>query len=241
MLLNYFTYIDTEYKAYILGFIYADGCLIDNINGRQRRLSIEIQEQDGYILNLLGLSTVSRLPYIKIKPKINEMNTQVLNISSNDLVNRLIELGCNINKSKVGMKFPDLPKNLIHHFIRGFFDGDGSVTSTKVKNRYIRKTTIKLSKEFKPKVRKRIYFSSTDQEFLLKLLSYLPIKGKIGLQVKGKNNCYTYCIENQSDIEPVFQYLYKDSTVYLTRKYLKFNMSIKSEAKDTSLERLETT
>ena len=47
---SYFDVIDTEYKAYILGFIFADGCIVDNFNGRQKSLRIEIIETDGYIL-----------------------------------------------------------------------------------------------------------------------------------------------------------------------------------------------
>lgn len=45
--------------------------------------------------------------------------------SYTDLINK----GCGINKSLI-LKFPDetqVPQNLISHFIRGYFDGDGCV------------------------------------------------------------------------------------------------------------------
>lgn len=241
----YFRKIDTEYKAYILGFIYADGCLIDNLNGRQKRLSISIQEPDAHILNKLSQDVANRDYIIKYSPaqiKKNEQKQGIVNLSSNQLVTDLIRLGCNIRKSQVGMTFPIIDKSLIPHFIRGFFDGDGGITVNEVKNKYVRKTAHFVSNAFKPKLRKRAYFCSTDYEFLDKVLSYIPLTNRTYLrQVTRKQTCYTVSIESQKNIPILYNYLYENATHYLSRKKDKFNMTIKSQASTTVEEGLETT
>ena len=58
-------------------------------------------------------------------------------LTSEKTVNDLIDKGCFRNKTKI-LKFPtedQVPKHLIHHFIRGYIDGDGSISYYK-KNDY---------------------------------------------------------------------------------------------------------
>ena len=51
---SYFKNIDTEYKAYILGFIFADGSILTNIAGnRENTITVSIQKEDSYILTKL--------------------------------------------------------------------------------------------------------------------------------------------------------------------------------------------
>ena len=47
-------------------------------------------------------------------------------IGNNDIANDLNRLGVTQNKS-LDMQFPEIPEDFIRHFVRGFFDGDGSV------------------------------------------------------------------------------------------------------------------
>lgn len=54
-------------------------------------------------------------------------NVYGVHLTSDKMFNDLCSHGCVPNKSLV-LTFPkDIPENLIHHFIRGYFDGDGSV------------------------------------------------------------------------------------------------------------------
>ena len=104
----------------------------------------------------------------------------------------------------------------------------------------MRKTTNVIKNNFKQKLRKRCYFCSTDELFLKKIFEKLPVF-KYKTQIRFKRSCFTWSIEAQEDVKSLQNYLYKNATIYLDRKVNKFNMTIKSEAKDTSLERLETT
>lgn len=246
---SYFNVIDTEYKAYILGFLFADGCIVDNLNGRQKSLRCEIQLQDGYILEKLCMDICNRGYRIKMSPaqiKAGEQPKAVISINSDTLCEKLIEYGCAINKTKYGKTFPSLEKSMERHFIRGFFDGDGCLTVNKVKNRYIRKTTMNISNPFANKLRKRLYFVSTDVKFLDNILRVVQenvsLVGKPYRDCRTKiMDCHKLGFEAQKDIEQIANYLYTDATIYLKRKKDKFYMTISSQAGDKSSEGSETT
>ncbi len=233
---NYFNKIDTEYKAYILGFIYADGCVMETSVNRENTLRVSIQIEDSYILEKLLKDTNNnkitvRNPPSTIKNGWKKQGTA--SISSNQIFEDLTKLGCLPNKTKDGLYFPFIEKNYIHHFIRGFFDGDGCITIKKDIYSGKKVKTVNFSK--------RVAFTSTDNKFLDILLEHLPIT-KIYKRVKKRTLLvYTYWIERQKDIENLKEYLYKDATYFLKRKKDKFDMSIKSQAIDTSIEGLTTT
>jgi len=106
--------------AYILGFWFADG----NMRIRDGRKSFSIcqmlSEKDllQNILNVMG----SKHPISC--PKNREQAT--FEIYSKIMFDDLIYLGGRIKKTK-DMKFPIIPKEYIYDFIRGYFDGDGSI------------------------------------------------------------------------------------------------------------------
>lgn len=243
---NYFNKINNEYKAYILGFIYADGSIYQPTGNRQKVFRIGIVQEDEYILKKLSKEAAGGHKHIVKTPSSIKKNykPQVLvNISSNKLCQDLINHGCNINKSKVGMIFPKLEKKLIPHFIRGFLDGDGSIILKKLKYSYKRKTSYKLKNPHKQRYKLKIAFSCTDKVFLLEIAKQLNVKYYMA-EKKSITTLYTLWIENKEDVSQTINYLYDNATYFLTRKYnkiIEFNKTIKSEAKGTPLERLETT
>lgn len=235
--ITYFDKIDTEYKAYILGLIYADGTIDDKVRGkREWRLIISLQEEDGYVLKQLLEDTNKKELKISHPPSIKNRNWKkrvVACVNNTYLCNTLANLGCGPRKSQLGMKFPIIPENLINHFIRGFFDGDGCVTINKRLYRGVTKTT----ENYKLK----IAFTSTDNTFLDEIVKLLPIKKVYKTSKLRKQIVYTYWIENVSDVANFYEYLYKDATIYFQRKYDKFNMSTKSQVVSTLTKGLETT
>ena len=137
-----------------------------------------------------------------------------------------------------------LKKHLIPHFIRGFLDGDGSIILKKLQYKYIRKTDYKLSNPHKQQYKLKLAFCSTDKNFLLEIAKCLNISKPYITEKVRKQVNYILWIENKKEVENSINYLYSDATYFLKRKYdkvVEFNMTIKSEAEDTSSERLETT
>ena len=244
---EYFERIDDEYKAYILGFIYADGCISQPVGNRQLNFRIGVQEEDSYILNKLSVDAGGGQQHtVKTPSSISRgYKPQVcVNISSNKLGQSLIDLGCSIRKSTEGMKFPEIPTNLIPHFIRGFMDGDGSIIIKKLNYKYKRKTTYIIPNSHTQQYKLVIAFCSTDKSFLEKIIEYLPIKKAYVSEKKRRQTVYILWIENSQDVQDCLNYLYKNATYFLKRKHDKFeefNKTIKSQAEDTSSEGLETT
>lgn len=244
---NYFEKIDTEYKAYILGLIYADGSIIESKGNRQLKVVIGLQEEDGYILSKFAREaggkdiTISHVPSHRSK---NWKPTAKITVTSDKICKKLISYGCKIRKSQEGMNFPLLEEKLIPHFIRGFFDGDGSLIFKKVSYKYKRKTTNNIKKPAIQKYKLKLAFSSTDLDFLKKLLTYLPTGNHYIAERKRKQICYTLWIEAKKDVDSCIDYLYKNCNFFLKRKYAKvelFNKTIKSQAESKLSEGLETT
>lgn len=123
---NYFDIIDTQNKAYSLGFIFADGSVAKNGSG----VAISIQENDKDLLDKLnhefgGDRKLSFIEYNKKNP--NWQNQYCLSVVNHKINQDLVKHGAIPNKS-LSLEFPvDIPGDLIRHFIRGYYDGDGSL------------------------------------------------------------------------------------------------------------------
>lgn len=117
-----FERIDSEEKAYWLGFICADG----NVHSTTNQISISLAYVDLSHLEkfkkFIGAKNVI-IDYKKTK-------SYKYQFYSKKMKQDLINLGCVPRKSLV-LQFPKeklIPKNLIKHFIRGYFDGDGCLS-----------------------------------------------------------------------------------------------------------------
>jgi intein-encoded DNA endonuclease-like protein len=128
---NYFESIDSIDKAYFLGFIAADGCVYrrDN-NVQQKLLSIGIHKKDIEILQKFLSYIKSNNPIIE-STHVTDNGVVVpkcqVQIVSDKLCNDLEKY--NIVPNKTWAFSPkNIPENYIWHFIRGYFDGDGSIS-----------------------------------------------------------------------------------------------------------------
>lgn len=125
---TFFDTIDTEPKAYILGLLFADGNNGRNTTSARYHVSIDLREDDVDILRKIR-SLWANLPPLRLhRPTGNAKRNQYrLVICSKYLSLRLRELGCVERKSLV-LRFPALLEpELVRHFVRGYFDGDGSL------------------------------------------------------------------------------------------------------------------
>ena len=126
-----FDVIDTEEKAYWLGFLYADGYISTD------RASIELSlmgSDSGHLekfRNFLQYKTSIKMGIATCKGK--QFSRCRLNLVNEHFHNRLITLGC-MPKKSLQLSFPDTSifanEDLVFPFIRGYFDGDGCVTHT---------------------------------------------------------------------------------------------------------------
>jgi len=122
---DFFESIDTEEKVYWLGFLYADGYI------SERQVSIDLAKKDMGHLEKLAASVEYSGSIHKYGGSIYNYRDSVrLCLCSKQMANDLARLGCTQAKS-LDLKFPSfIPSELEYHFIRGLFDGDGSITHT---------------------------------------------------------------------------------------------------------------
>jgi intein/homing endonuclease len=127
---NVFDSIDTEEKAYWLGFIYADGCIGSSDNS----LEISLKSSDSEHLEkfnsfIKGPSNKVKIGNVKCGDKICERcRWAIHNFHIHEVLN---SYGCVPAKSLI-LEFPNESifknKSLIRHFIRGYWDGDGCLS-----------------------------------------------------------------------------------------------------------------
>lgn len=194
---TFFSIIDSELKAYLLGFFAADGSV-----NKDGRISICISEKDSYIINLFRESICKEKienKIINLKGTKNRQPQLTWRINSPTIIKDLEKFGIKNKKTYLELSMKDLDFNYRIHFLRGFFDGDGHVR----KNRFeavIVSATKNILNEF------------------IEVLDVLNIKSKITIDNKG---LFRMVIYGKINLSNFFKYVFKDSTYFLNRKYLR--------------------
>ena len=203
---TFFSKIDTEQKAYWLGFIVADGCISTEAYNT-KRLSFCINADDKEHLELFKKEVGSDAPVVITETSIKGYSSYEqarLRINSTDLCNSLIDAGITPVKSTKESFPANIPEALECHFWRGFMDGDGRITIYETKG----KKQIQLSFVGSEEIISRLHSFLVNQiPFRAKPLQMGAIKS---LTLSGKNAIKACNI------------LYKDSTVSLKRKQEKY-------------------
>ena len=129
----------------------------------------------------------------------------------------LINLGCVPVKSMI-IRIPAIPLNLMPHFIRGYFDGDGTVGIYKNSSKWNTHTL-------------RSSFCSGSQEFLEAIFLFIPTNNKTIKKAKDRN---LYSINlSVNDSISLYQYMYTNATIWLPRKREKFETFLQERCSET--------
>lgn len=217
---QFFDSIDSEIKAYLIGFYLADGSL-----SKDGRISISVTEKDQYILELYK-KYIS--PHYKITLTKEHKNRQTgyvskpmanLRIKSAKIANTLTKY--NIGNKKTYNNDIDLsfiPEKYFFHFLRGYFDGDGCVCVTNGTRKYTLKNGEEKYYTYQNYNWNIISFNERHLYFIKDFLKKYNIKSNI---LKNKK-CYLIEINKKEDFFKMRDLLYKDSNFYLTRKKEKY-------------------
>lgn len=124
---DFFSMIDTDEKAYWLGFIMADGCISENKN-KSNSIRIALQASDADHLKKFCDAIGTNRPVLINARKSDGRKYAAVEISSNKMYNDLISKGCFPRKTWGNTQI-DLDDTMLQAaFIRGYFDGDGSIS-----------------------------------------------------------------------------------------------------------------
>lgn len=202
---NYFNIIDSEEKAYFLGLLYADGCV-----SAGNRITIRLQATDKHILENFkkSIKSTAKLYLTKAK-KITHQDQYAIILSSETMYNDLIKLGC-IPKKSLILKFPtedQVPRYLIRHFIRGYFDGDGHIAFYKRKNKefYLLKSELIATEDFCNELSK----------ITLSTLGIKPSK----LRKRKETTTRYWLLGGTQQAIKFLTWIYYNSSIYINRKY----------------------
>ncbi|MDU4323863.1 hypothetical protein [uncultured Clostridium sp.] len=211
---NYFDCIDTESKAYILGFIYADGFV-----GDEKFNNIVIAVNDLEILEFIAkeFKFTGNIRKTKKGGFENSKCGYSLNFSSKIMASRLREIGLYPNKSLTIDTLPQIDKKLVRHFIRGYFDGDGSIVLSHNTSYY--KAIDGVIKYIYPTYCFMILGTKGFLEEIIKEAEFNY--AKIHNTKSEKIKCIK--INAKKEFNNIFKYLYDNSTIKLQRKYNKWN------------------
>lgn len=204
---HYFDEIDSQEKAYWLGFLYADGCVREEVKGKKYcRMTLALQPKDIEHLNKFNTAIESDYPIMTTITQLNgkEYTRKFLSVYSEIFINALVKHGCVQNKSLI-LKPPIINDSYAIDFIRGYFDGDGSICR--------KRNSINCT----------LSFLGTDD-----LLMWIAEKLDLTHYQIRKAKKYTECKElrfsKSSDVFSVYNkfYSFANPTCWLDRKYEKF-------------------
>lgn len=214
---SYFDTIDSEDKAYLLGFLIADGCIREE-KRKNGNISYRI-----CFSNSIDDKEAIELLHSKICPKatlsISNQSTKTIKRKDNYTLQwtspHMVEIL--INKYKIiphktedsEFKLPEnsIPENMWRHLIRGFFDGDGHC------GKY------------------ELQFVFTSKPFMEQILKFFKNFNIKIYEVEGKKIIYYKVVIHggKNILSFTKDFFYKDAKYYLKRKYVQFNTEVSSE------------
>lgn len=187
--------------------MYADGCVLPKTKYGEQTFKLQLQLSDIDVLQKFQEDLQSTYP-IRYdnsgKKKHSNWQTMVLlEQRSQKTVDDLKKLGCVERKSLI-LTFPtekQVPKKFIYDFIRGYFDGDGSISINFEKQSY------------------HVCFVGT--ESFIKGLSNYFSKGSV-VKDKRKSNSWYFSMGGKDNVINFYHLLYDNAHRYMNRKYYKF-------------------
>lgn len=200
--ISFFKEINSQESAYYLGLLYADGCVQSKNNAYQ--ITLKLKSDDQIIIekfrDIMSPSSPIKISYGKYS---------YFRINQKEICEQLIAHGCIPNKS-LTLKFPtSISKNLLSHFLRGYSDGDGCIYKNKLKHGINTIWKIVSTKQFCESVSKF-------------LKDELNINCSQCLTCSNNQITTTLSVGGNIQVKKLLNWLYKDSIIYLPRKFEKY-------------------
>jgi hypothetical protein len=197
----------TPQMAWVLGVIYTDGCLMRPYGSVKGRLNLSQKEPELIEKVLMLLNSNAKLLFTPKRGITGAVHR--VSISNAEVYQDLEKLGITPRKS-LSLTFPEVPVPLVRHFIRGCWDGDGSV--------YLEKNVTS-----KPCAS----YVSGSKNFIEQLVRHLVNLGlpdrTIHKSTRSKNPSYYFRYSGQPCVK-LYHVLYDgiDENMYLSRKHDRF-------------------
>lgn len=193
---NFFENIDNQLKAYWFGYMLADG----HVSPDAKVVSVSCKTPDKSHLKKFRSAVLSDYPIAEYcaETEYGTTNYARLKFVSEKMVSDLIQHGCVPRKSLILNKPNGIPESLYRHLLRGYVDGDGSITY------HDKQGTPKLS-------------MVGTQNFLQWTNENMPTPGKIYADKRRPHISYAQYVRKAATDN--IEWMYKDAEIYMERKY----------------------
>lgn len=203
-----FENVSSEEQAYWLGFLAADGCVYLPRNNRQAFVQITLQRNDEEHLQKFQSFLKSTRPILRHE-KSEDKKYSTLSISSDKIAHDIGLYGVCPRKTYTDNWPEHLPEELLPAYIRGYFDGDGSISHNFTMN-------------------KMHLVSVTIVGFLPNIQHFKDYFDKVGIKNnitidKRKKSDIPFCLlffPNKKAKNSFLHLIYDNANVYLERKYI---------------------
>lgn len=197
---HYFDEINTEAKAYWLGFLTADGYVSDT-----NTIELCLAEADKEHVEKFKKAISSKHAISLKKTNLNgkEFLSYRISIKDTIMANTLRSYGLTSDKSYTAY-IPNIPNELMRHYIRGLFDGDGSIMIRSSNSNLLNTSLISGSPQM-------------IEDFCNVVKKYIGID----MNIRDTRGLTEARLSHQYKIKSFIDWIYGESTIYLTRKYNK--------------------
>lgn len=232
---RYFDHINTEDKAYWLGFVWCDGyvCKRDKYkNGKyQYEFKLSLMKHDYNHLEKLksALESNHQLRFYKYSSSYGEGEEARLYICNKHFGSSLYEKhGLIPNRCNIDKLINHIPENLIRHFIRGVLDADGSIGDYLINDNRLTTPSLKHAVRF--------YTYENLLDFIQEYFYINKIIKKRSSKRKRHQERDGYCSElsygGTKQVPVILNHLYGGAKVYLDRKYETYLSIINRKERD---------
>ena len=204
---DYFCNIDTEEKAYILGFLWGDGSYIPSKRTIALVVAVKDESHLRRMATCIGLEPDQVRTHTSHSFGDQEFDYVKIQMSHKVFFEAMQMLGFGKKVDRM-QRMPPIPAHLVRHFIRGLFDADGYVYVNPRKFREFRQGRMEVSLRHLPAVQ-----WWTDY-----------LKQACGVEFKHcrDKSIYRVTLQRHDSLVAMYHYLYADSTIYLERKHSRF-------------------
>lgn len=204
-------------EAYILGFLYADG----STQVVSKQVCLKISKDDRQVLEEIGSYICTGYNLSEEKNK----NSLQFHISSPAIYENIEKWNLRKKKEERTQSLPPIEKHLLRHFIRGYFDGDGTIYMDK---NFLRCNICSTNIEWLQKIQELFIVEGIESKINIEKRKGRMMKCPQGM-IMSKYDMGRLFIRRNHALEKLYHYLYQDAGIRLNRKYEKFHNWMKSK------------
>ena len=207
---NYLDAIDSEDKAYFLGWMLSDGNVCNN------HLTLKLNYNDEYIIKeMFGKFSTGHTVTI-------DKNGRAMQVSSTKLINSLKSLGCVENKTVVGFNLPNIPNDLFKHFVRGYFDGDGSIGIRSARPNQLQISICSVDNNFLNQLKNKLLEFNINSQIYKENRSGISLKTPTNESNINCKDMFRIVFPTHEERLKFYDFIYSQCTIKLQRKYDKY-------------------